>query len=52
MTSQMLAALEGFVAALNSKFNTTDSLTSYVRSTLATVDITKVDPYGSWLYMR
>lgn len=21
-----------------------------VRSTLATVDITKVDPYGSWLY--
>jgi hypothetical protein len=23
-----------------------------VRSTLATVDITKVDPYGSWLYVK
>lgn len=23
-----------------------------IRSTLATVDITKVDPYGAWLYRR
>ena len=100
MTSQTLAALEGFVTALNSKFNVVgyvfeverpgvkytrivqslcwqDGSTSGrsvfcfvdaegnilkaagwkapakgVRSTLATVDITKIDPYGSWLYMR
>jgi len=105
MTSQTLAALEAFVAALNTKFNTIEGTsigytfsverpgvkytrivqqTRYqdgrtagrsvycfvdaegnilksagwkapakgVRSTLATVDISKVDPYGSWLYIR
>lgn len=102
MTSQTLAALEAFVAALNSKFNTMEGhVYGYrfsverpgvkytrivrqdnrpesgrsvfcfvdtdgnilkaagwktpakgVRSTLATVDIAKVDPYGSWLYMN
>lgn len=100
MTLQTQAALEGFVAALNNKFNVVgyvfeverpgvkytrivqkmryrDGSTAGhgvfcfvdaegnilkaagwkapakgVRSTLATVDITKVDPYGSWLYMR
>jgi hypothetical protein len=103
MTSQTLAALEGFVAALNTKFNTIEGTslghvfsverpgvkytrivqqTRYqdgstagrsvfcfvdadgnilkaagwkapakgIRSTLATVDMAKVDPYGSWLY--
>jgi hypothetical protein len=100
MTSQTLAALEGFIAALNAKFNTIDGTTTGyvfsidrpgikftrivqrgvngglsrsvycfvdadgniykaagwkapakgVRSTLATVDVSKVDPYGSWLY--
>lgn len=98
MTSQTLAKLEAFVAALNAKFNNADGsyqftldtpgakntrvVRSYaggssrsvfcfvdsdgnilkaagwkapakgVRSTLDTVDIAKVDPYGFWLYMR
>lgn len=95
MTSQTLAALEGFVAALNTKFGTEQGYqfsverpgvkytrivrggsgqrsvycfvdgegniykaagwkapAKGVRGTLATVDMSKVDPYGSWLYIR
>jgi hypothetical protein len=93
MTSQTLAALEAFVAALNTKFTDMGYEFSVerpgikytrivrggkaqrsvycfvdgdgnilkaagwkapakgVRGTLATVNIAKVDPYGSWLYL-